>query len=85
MNASSKLTKAELALASPVTRAILLAPIVVRPNTNAGHQRALEDFSELMDYALGTDEGETINNALDWKRWELSDFYKNKYGWTEIM
>ena len=84
MRSDSKLTKAELLAASPETRALLLAPIVVRPNTDKGFLAAEQDFESLMDYALGTDEGETINNALDWKRWELQDFYKKKYGWDNL-
>jgi hypothetical protein len=81
---SSKLTKAELALASPETREVLARKPVLYPNTDAGFAKAEQDFAFLMDYALGTDEGEVINNALDWKRWELKEFYKKKYGWDNL-
>ena len=81
---SSKLTKAELALASPETREVLARIPVAYPDTNAGFAKAEEDFAFLMEYALGTDEGEVINNALDWKRWELKEYYEKKHGWNNL-
>jgi hypothetical protein len=79
---SSKLTKEELANATPETRRVLALKPVIYPNTDRGFGKAEDDFAFLMDYALGTDEGRVINNALDWKRWELSEYYEKKYGWS---
>lgn len=70
-----------MASASPRTQEVLRMPFVAYEDTNRGYQRACEDFEFLMDYALGTDEGEVVNNALDWKRWELQEYYKKKHGW----
>ena len=81
LRSSSKLTKEELANATPETRRVLALKPVIYPNTDRGFGKAEDDFAFLMDYALGTDEGQVINNALDWKRWELSEYYEKKYGW----
>jgi hypothetical protein len=54
---------------------------VAYSDTDKGYHKACEDFAFLMDYALGTDEGRVINNALDWKRWELKEYYEKKHGW----
>jgi hypothetical protein len=81
MNNSSKLTKEQLASASEETKRLLSKPPVAYENTNKGYESACEDFQYLMDYALGTDEGKVVNNALDWKRWELQEYYKKKHGW----
>lgn len=82
LRSSSKLTKEELANATPETRRVLALKPVIYPNTDRGFGKAEDDFAFLMDYALGTDEGRVINNALDWKRWELSEYYEKKYGWS---
>lgn len=84
LKASSKLTKEELAKASPETREVLARKPVAYPNTDAGFAKAEQDFAFLMDYALGTDEGAVINNALDWKRWELKKYYQKKHGWDNL-
>lgn len=84
MNTSSKLTKEELAKASPQTQVILKRPPVAYENSDKNFGKASEDFAELMEYALGTDEGEVINNALDWKRWELQAYYKKKHNWDIV-
>jgi hypothetical protein len=81
---SSKLTAEEFSKASPETQRVLKKIPVAYPNTDRGFGKAEEDFAFLMDYALGTDEGRVINNALDWKRWELSEYYEKKYGWSII-
>ena len=78
---SSKLTAEEFAKASPKTQRVLKKPPVAYQNTDKGYAKACEDFAFLMDYALGTDEGEVSNNALDWKRWELKAYYETRYGW----
>lgn len=70
-----------MASASEETKRVLKSPPVAYENTNKGYEKACEDFAFLMDYALGTDEGEVINNALDWKRWELKEYYQKKHGW----
>ena len=81
MRSSSKLTASELASVSSETRRVLALKPVLYPNTDRGFGKAEEDFAFLMDYALGTDEGAVVNNALDWKRWELKEFYEKRYGW----
>lgn len=78
---SSKLTAEEFAKASTETQRVLKKPPVAYSNTDKGYHKACEDFAFLMDYALGTDEGRVINNALDWKRWELKEYYEKKHGW----
>lgn len=78
---SSKLTAEEFAKASPETQQVLKKKPVAYQNTDKGFGKAEEDFAFLMDYALGTDEGPVINNALDWKRWELKAYYETRYGW----
>jgi hypothetical protein len=78
---SSKLSAEDFAKASKETQSVLKQKPVAYPNTDKGYQRACDDFAFLMDYALGTDEGRVINNALDWKRWELKEYYEKKYGW----
>lgn len=84
MRSDSKLTKAELRFASEETRYILLKPPLEYANTLAGFECAERDFAFLMDYALGTDEGEVVNNALDWKRWELQAYYKKLHNWDIV-
>jgi hypothetical protein len=84
MRSDSKLTKAELRMASEETRYILKKPPLEYANTDAGFGCATRDFEFLMDYALGTDEGEVINNALDWKRWELQAYYKKLHNWDIV-
>lgn len=79
--ANSRLPKAVLETATAETRRVLALRPVAYENTNKGYEKACEDFAFLMDYALGTDEGEAINNALDWKRWELKEYYEKKHGW----
>lgn len=79
--ASSRLPKAVLETATAETRRVLALRPVAYENTDKNFGKAEEDFAFLMSYALGTDEGEAINNALNWKRWELSEYYEKKHGW----
>lgn len=81
---NSKLPKAVILTASLETQEVLARIPVDYGNDDKGYNKACEDFAYIMDYALGTDEGETINNALDWKRWELKAYYKKKYGWDVV-
>ena len=82
LRASSKLTAEEFSKASPETQRVLKLTPVAYSKTDKGFGQAEDDFRFLMDYALGTDEGRVINNALDWKRWELTTYYEKKHGWN---
>ncbi len=46
-----------------------------------GFESATADFQFLMDFTLGTDCGQELNDKLDQKRWAMQDHYKKLHGW----
>jgi hypothetical protein len=67
--------------ATAETREVYATAKLSFPNTEEGFRSATETFGLLMEYALGTDEGKEVNEALDSARWYFQDKYQAKYGW----
>lgn len=70
--------------ASEETMRLLREPYPLVRNTDAGFAIATERFHELMDYELGTDEGDIVRRALEHKRWALQEHFRNLYKWDII-
>jgi hypothetical protein len=70
--------------ASEETMRLLRQPYPLVPNTDKGFGIAADRFAELMDYELGTDEGDIVRRALEHKRWALQEHFHNLYNWDII-
>lgn len=67
--------------ASEETLQLLRKPYPLVENTDDGFRFVSERFAYLMDYELGTDEGELVSRALQHKRWALQEHFRNLYDW----
>lgn len=60
---------------------LLKKPFIRYANSDYGFESATADFQFLMDYTLGTDCGQELNDKLDQRRWAMQDYYKKLHGW----
>lgn len=70
--------------ASEETIRLIRQPFPLVENTDEGFGVASDRFAELMDYELGTDEGEIVRKALEHKRWALQEHFSNLYDWNIV-
>lgn len=70
--------------ASEETLRLLRQPYPLVENTDKDFGVVADRFAYLMDYELGTDEGELISRALQHKRWALQEHFRNLYGWEIV-
>ena len=70
--------------ASEETLQLLRKPYPLVENTDEGFGFVSERFAYLMDYELGTDEGDLVRRALEHKRWALQEHFRNLYDWEIV-